>query len=745
MRSRIIKCMFLVLGATGVRPLWAQIPAQVFVPDTQQVADADGFTLVRDAVVFEFGKGRFFKTVPYEGRSWGVLFDGDVVMRCTPTTVIEREQLQRRFGDTTYVKTGRAAFLYFADETGLELTRKLTFRRGTISHGAKAAYENVMAGSMLYGTITKAFLDRANNSTFYADVRSGESEAAVYMFNPYEVEEVAVYRYFKKLGGLRAESVTRFHRTEDYGLGLDLSYENKDPMVVDSFIIRMTLTDKLEASGYCEIIGTLTDTAQLWVHLLLTSLATVDSVFWCGDKVRCYHAGSDYLWISRPDGAVSSAVRLRVHYHGVLVKRTEDIIYLTDELLWYPRLASNAKSYYDIGVSVPIKYQFASIGQEVESRTEGKMYTGRWITLFPVRNASFNVGFFQTIDIRDPRIIPIKILASEVYHWGVGGSVEKDVGADIANSVVFFQNLFGPIPFSSLVVSESPVVHGMAFPGLIHLGWVTFQGNSESGWHELLRSHEVAHQWWGIGVDFRTYHDQWLSEAFAEYSALLYVQQAFGNNDKFFELLREARDEIVKNREGLLSKTPEAGPIWLGYRTSTTDTPNDYGLIIYRKGAWVLHMLRNMMLDLKTMSDDRFFHMMQRYYTLYNGKAASTSDFQLVVEEAMGGDMDWFFSQWVYGTAVPKYEFATSVKETEDGKFRVSLKVRQTNVPDRFQMPVPIHVDFGGDRYAAFRALVKGRDNAFDLPPLPLKPKKITFNALESVLCEVEEKPWNHL
>ena len=24
---------------------------------------------------------------------------------------------------------------------------------------------------------------------------------------------------------------------------------------------------------------------------------------------------------------------------------------------------------------------------------------------------------------------------------------------------------------------------------------------------EVFRAHEVAHQWWGIGVDFTSYHD----------------------------------------------------------------------------------------------------------------------------------------------------------------------------------------------------------------------------------------------
>ena len=113
--------------------------------------------------------------------------------------------------------------------------------------------------------------------------------------------------------------------------------------------------------------------------------------------------------------------------------------------------------------------------------------------------------------------------------------------------------------------------------------------------------HELAHQWWGAGVGWETYHDQWLSEGFAEYSACLYLQAVKGNAT-FLDRLKDYRKDIYSAHKFLLGPDEESGPIALGYRTSSTKTAGDYSLIIYRKGALVLHMLRNLLIDFNTMN-----------------------------------------------------------------------------------------------------------------------------------------------
>jgi hypothetical protein len=69
--------------------------------------------------------------------------------------------------------------------------------------------------------------------------------------------------------------------------------------------------------------------------------------------------------------------------------------------------------------------------------------------------------------------------------------------------------------------------------------------------------------------------------------------------------------------------------------------------------------------------------------------------------------------------------------------------VEQHNVPEDFQMYVPVTVDLGDDRVARFRVKVRGPTSEIELPVvLPAKPKAIRFNDLDGVLAEVKMVGW---
>jgi len=58
-----------------------------------------------------------------------------------------------------------------------------------------------------------------------------------------------------------------------------------------------------------------------------------------------------------------------------------------------------------------------------------------------------------------------------------------------------------------------------------------------------------AHQWWGHAVGWASYHDQWLSEGFADFSAGLFLQQMQkdqGPSQKYWE---NARKMILEKNE----------------------------------------------------------------------------------------------------------------------------------------------------------------------------------------------------
>jgi len=279
-------------------------------------------------------------------------------------------------------------------------------------------------------------------------------------------------------------------------------------------------------------------------------------------------------------------------------------------------------------------------------------------------------------------------------------------------------------------VTEIPYTHGQAFPGLIHLSLTTFYDEDEPGWDQIFRAHEMAHQWWGLGVRPKTYHDEWLSEGFAMFAGLWYLETMLSHEEACVEQLTEWREAIYERGQ-------ETGPIWLGVRTSTVEHPDNFDLIVYRKGGWVVHMLRGLMRDLSTLSDVQFGMMLKEFYTQSRGKTVTTEDFKQLVERYTGMDMSWFFDQWVYGTQLPIYDFAYDIQETADGAHQVRLRIVQHEVDEDFKMFVPLEVRLGDAQALRMRVLVTGDTTEAELPPLQVKPDSLVLNPDEAVLAEV--------
>ena len=463
-------------------------------------------------------------------------------------------------------------------------------------------------------------------------------------------------------------------------------------------------------------------------------------------RPSCAGKDSPLLWVLLDRQIRPGDVRtLRLHYHGDLIDRFGDFFLIKSSAAWYPRsLEGRSLAKFDLTFTTGSNYLLASVGDRVDSTTSGRTMRTRWVTPGPIRNASFNLGLFKGYDVQETDAPPVTVMVSEEAHKKLARvyvqqrNMRERVGADVSKSLKFFQEVYGPPPVRRFYATEIPGWHGEAFPGMVHLSWATFQNTSDEGDDEVFRAHEVAHQWWGIGVDFASYHDQWLSEGFSNFSGLWYLQTVSKDNDKYFDMLRRWRSSILL-REG------EPGPISLGYRVfaSRDDDLDDYQTVVYKKGAWVMHMLRILMLDLKTMNEDRFTAMMKDFYGKYEGRRASTEDFQRVVERHTGAEMGWFFDQWVHSTAIPTYRVAHRTEPAENGQFRVRLKVRQEGVPESFQMFVPVTLDLGKDRKARVRVKVKGPVSEIELPLMPAEPKSVKFNDLEGVLAEVKTTGWD--
>ena len=246
-------------------------------------------------------------------------------------------------------------------------------------------------------------------------------------------------------------------------------------------------------------------------------------------------------------------------------------------------------------------------------------------------------------------------------------------------------------------------------------------------------------------MGWKSYHDQWLSEGFAQFSGNLYVQ--FRENWKaYLERLRKDKEELLTKDQK--SRVYESlGPVVMGIRLASSEAPRAYANVVYNKGGYILHMLRMMLWDTRNKNpDERFMAMMQDFCQTFHNKPASTEDFQAIVEKHMvpnmdadgNGKMDWFFRQYVYGIGVPRYQFRYAVKEAGGGKWEVAGSATQGGVPEGWKDTLPVYVESSGRtmRIGWLPAFQKETSFQFNLP---IKPDKLIVNHNEDVLAEVRQ------
>ncbi len=743
--------------------------------DPGRMAAVHDILLVRDAGSWLLNEGKVYACRPIDGREWALVFAGRGSFRYAPPTAVEREQLFRFMDRPALEEPFRTLVLLFTDSTFEEITRRVRWEAGSVPKEIED--QLVYATQFLTDggvdeycdpSFMAAVLDEGHAPFFHAHCSESKLEPMFFRIDPFVMEEVRFGRRDMRWPGYRWEEINRFHTQEEYATGADRQDEVKDRFRVVRTSITADIENDLDLTAAAKLVGTSTRD-QRWMLLQLDPRLEVDSVIWGdGRRVDAVHGDTHSdLWIDCGGMAAAGQVcSLTVHYHGDIMDQDgSGRIAMRSSVLWYPRDLSTLKGWFDIGVTYPSRYTLVSVGANVDSRSVDGRTTSRWVTARSVPSASFNLGLFTVHPLPDSAAsllgsgrIPLPAgavymsegtrvssrfsTAGDATSFGVDrGEMVNQVVDDVALSSGFFTELLGPPVIDRLHVAETPLPHGEAFAGLVNLWSATFELGSTKGLHRVFRAHEVAHQWWGIGVGYKSYHDQWLSEGFCTYLGGWYLQAVQRDNDLFFRLLASWRESILRNRDYLLGKGREAGPIWLGVRTLSADTEDDLDLIIYRKSALVLHMLRNLLLDLETLREDQFRGLLSGFYRQYRNSRASTRDFQAFTEKYLGADMGWFFNQWVYGTAIPFYRYAHTTVQTDSG-FVVRCRIKQEGVPPAFRMFVPVQVKAADGSVLRVRVLVTGESVECDLPPTATEPAEVVFNYLDSVLCGAEEMNW---
>lgn len=434
---------------------------------------------------------------------------------------------------------------------------------------------------------------------------------------------------------------------------------------------------------------------------------------------------------------------------------------------WYPSAnVFNDRATFDLTFKVPNRYTLVGVGKLVKSWREGEFAASQWVSEVPLAVAGFNYGVFKKKEIEDAdtkyQIEGYATAELPSYMRAAGNSIgamspsrlNESAMIDAQNSMRIFTHWFGEAPYGRIAITQQPQFNfGQSWPTLVYLPisayldstqrWMLL-GRLSTRFSEFIQEvtpHEVAHQWWGHIVGWASFHDQWLSEGFADFSAGLFLQNTEKNADKYLKYWERQRQSIIeKNEWG--SRANDAGPIWTGLRLNTYKTPGGYRLV-YPKGGYILHMLRAIMYDRNT-GDQRFIDMMRDFVKTHFNQNASTEGFKRVVEKHMtqpmdldgNKRMDWFFNEWVYGTELPRYKLEYAITTEAGGKAVLKFTVAQSGVSERFKMLVPLYLDFDGKWVRLGEATLIGNSATKEIMvKLPQRPKRVAINAFHDILA----------
>jgi aminopeptidase N len=277
----------------------------------------------------------------------------------------------------------------------------------------------------------------------------------------------------------------------------------------------------------------------------------------------------------------------------------------------------------------------------------------------------------------------------------------QEIASEIASAVEFMAARFGPPALPGLTVSPVPGRFGQGFPGLIYLSTMSYlapqqkvirslDAHGRLFFSDILQAHETAHQWWGNVVTSAGYHDEWLMEALADYSALLYLENKNGRQPVAMAL-DTYKARLLQTVNG--QTVESTGPIVLGMRLENSQTPTAYHSITYGKGSWIMHMLR------RRMGDGGFLAMLADLRKEYERKPLSTEDFRLLAARFLPSgsadpQLENFFDQWVYGTGIPALKLSYAVKG-KGGALRLNGTVTQSDVADDFSVLAPVEILLG--------------------------------------------------
>ncbi len=784
--SLTLRSIFLVFILVSIYPAQA-IPSGRDLYDSIKAfelgggkIDVSNLTIKRDRVVMTF-TGSFYLSGPTDGKITGAVFIGSGTFKAEPPpNEFEKANLKRLLKVERLSLEFSNAFFRFTDDTAAMIGADPQ-PGAAIPQAVKIASEaNAKTlketGANIASRIAISLLNRENPGFFFATFDGGKSGRFSYVldhqnriptsyFGINGGEKGLIYSYSSSI--LNTEVSLAFYSESDYSQSVVAYSDTHDLIDVEHYSMDVDLRSPKSKLGL---------RSKLRMKSLANGLTAIPFVI--GEslseyentrlkrqmRVKAVRIGQTELAFVQEDweggltvflpktASLNESIELEFDSVGNFLRDGEGIrncSYPISNTTWYPRHGYLDRSTYDLRFLHSKNVKVATVGvrtSEAEWPEDKNVVSTEYKMTQPVALVTFALGPWQrhsqTVKFEGTnKSIPLEFNS-------VMGDVlpikESFILAELNNNIRYFNAIFGSYPYDSYSATFHPFGFGQGFPSMLMIP----PADRSSKYTFAFIAHETAHQWWGNIVAWRSYRDQWLSEGFAEYSGALYtaIRDGKGSGRDLNDEMRSSLKDLPRTVSGVGSgKLNDVGPLILGHRLNTSKTLGAYQTLIYNKGALVLRMMHFLLSDPATGDDKAFFEMMKDFVEKYKNSSASTDDFRTVANTHFANspigkkygltDLNWFFLQWVYTTEMPSYKIEYSVKNNPDGSFQLTGNVTQTNVSERFFMPIPIRFSFGGNRFASGTIPAYGPTTPIQLK-LPMKPEKVEIDPDKWILAD---------
>jgi hypothetical protein len=764
--------------------------------DAAKSAHAENVVIIRDHVHIILVDGTIQFTQPVNGVVFGAVFHGRGRLQADPPNPQESQQLRLftkqeklnvEFSDATFSCT---------DGLQDEVSKQVKWQPS--GPAADDLYtkrlkerEDLGASSMPRLLQSILSVDRTRTAYFLADMKTDKGWVEVHD-DALEPEDLSVGRWVD-VGPFKI-----FDTWMSFPAGSRSSADAwKDPQTKEDFAIRSYKIDAAVTSG-----AELNATAHLDLEprfagqsVLIFNLdgnLRVESIkdsknnslaFYQSRETKDrYQSFGDYVAVILAQPLeVGTPLSLDFRYAGKrAIRKAGSGNYFCESSGWYPERANSfsTRADFDLTFHSPKNSPLVATGEQTSDTVDGNTRITTWKSEIPLAVAGFAYGDYKVTNDKAGDVAvniyanrtPDDVMTQVQRYFESGqGSQEaavgsmspsimaKTMGTEIANAVRVYSNWFGPFPYKHLSVTSLPISYsyGQGWPGLIYLWSASFLDSTQrhaiglrdqTALTDFFRGHETSHQWWGHRVGWKSYHDQWLSEGFAEFSGNLYVQ--YRQNMKEYLNRWRKEKELLHTKDTNGHEVETLGPIWMGQRIRSSITgPGSYQDLIYSKGGYILQMLRMQLTDSRAQDPDHLFkEMMQDYCKTFDNKPASTEDFKAIVEKHMtramdldgNNKMDWFFNEYVYGIGEPQYNFHATTEATPDGKTHIKGEFTRSGVPDNWKDAVPLYAHIGDKAVKMGTVAVTHATESFDFT-IPGKIDRVSVNDNEDLLAGVKQ------